>query len=145
MHSDAGTAVPERSKRQHLVLGLLLIAMGLGTAALIFLQPQQLRVPAWVAYAAVSTFPLAGVALIAGAFGATRLLPWLGVLVVTGLLVPGLWATFGAGPQKCSVYVGDIGVAASDWVCRAGFGLGSAITLAILVLWIRHANAQRRA
>ena len=62
MRSHADTAAPEQSKRHALVIGLLLIAMGLGTAALIFLQPQQLRVPAWAAYAAVATFPLAGVA-----------------------------------------------------------------------------------
>src|SRR5262249_34412182 len=115
--------MPEQSKRQRLVFGLFLIAIGLATTALIFLQPQQLRVPAWVAYAAASTFPLSGVAVIAGALGATRLVSWLGVLVVAGLLVPGLWATFGPGPQKCSVYVVGIGAEASDWVCRAGFGI----------------------
>jgi len=143
MQSDAGTAAPEQSKRQSLVGGLFLIAMGLATNAVIFLQPEQLRVPAWVAYAAASTFPLAGIALIAGVLGASRLVPWLGVLVVAGLLVPGLWVTFGPGPQKCSVYVAGIGGEASDWLCRAGFGIGSIIGSALLVLFIRHALGVR--
>jgi len=133
----------KQSKRQRLVIGLLLIAVGVGTLALIFLQPQQLRVPAWVAYAAVATFPLAGAALIAGALGAARLVPWLGMLLIAGLLVPGLWAAFGPGPQKCSVYVGAIGGEASDWVCRTGFGIGSIIGLAVLALLIRHAVVSR--
>jgi hypothetical protein len=141
MRSYADTAAPKQYKRQALVIGLLLIAMGLGTAALIYLQPQQLRVPAWVAYAAVATFPLAGTALIAGALGAPRLVPWLGMFLVAGLLVPSLWVTFGPGQQKCSIYVGNIGAEASDWLCRAGFGIGSIIGLAVFVLLIRHAVA----
>jgi|KBSMisStandDraft_5_1062788.scaffolds.fasta_scaffold03601_10 hypothetical protein len=141
MHSDAGTTGLEPSKGRRLAVGLFLIAVGAGTIALIFLQPQQLRVPAWVAYAAASTFPLAGVVLIAGALGATRLVRWLGTLLVAGLLVPGLWTTFGPGPRDCSVYFGNIGAEASDWICRAGFGIGSIIGLAALVLLIRHAIA----
>jgi hypothetical protein len=129
----------ELSKRQRVVTGLLLIAIGTGTMALIFLQPQQLRVPAWVAYAAVSTFSFSGVALIAGALGATRLVSWTGVLVVVGLLVPSLWVTLGPGPQRCSVSLGNIGAEASDWACRAGFGIGSILGLVFLVLLIRHA------
>jgi hypothetical protein len=143
MHSDAGIAALEPSKGRRLAIGLFLIAIGFGTIALIFLQPQQLRVPAWVAYVAAATFPLAGVALIAGALGASRLVPWLGILLVAGLLVPGLWATFGSEPQECSIYVGNIGAEASDWVCRTGFGVGSVIGLAVLVLLIRHAVASR--
>lgn len=118
MHSDAGTTAPEQSRGRRLLVGLLLIVVGSGTIALILLQPQQLRVPAWVAYAAASTFPLAGVALIVGALG-------------------------GPGPQKCSVHIGNVGAEASDWVCRAGFGIGSAIGLAVLVLLIRHGVASR--
>jgi len=129
----------EPSKRQRLVIGLLLIAMGVATAAVIFLQPQQLRVPAWVAYAAVSTFPFGGVALIAGALGAKRLVSWLGIFVVVGLLVPFLWVTFGPGPQEWSVSIGNIGGEASNWVCRIGFGLGSILGLVILVFVIRDA------
>jgi hypothetical protein len=144
MHSYAGTAAPEQSKRQRLAIGLLLIAVGAGTTALIVLQPQQLLVPAWVAYAATSTFPFAGAALVAGALGATRLVPWLGMPLVAGLLVATLWVTFGPGPRKCSVYVGNVGGDASDWFCRAGFGIGSIIGLAVLALLIRRAVALQR-
>jgi hypothetical protein len=127
------------SKRQRFVIGVLLLAIGLGISLVIFLQPQQLRVPAWVAYAAASTFPLSGLALVAGVLGASRLVIWLGILVVAGLLVPSLWVTLGPGLQKCSVSLGNIGAHASDWVCRAGFGIGSVLGLAVLVLFIRHA------
>lgn len=119
MRSDAGTAAPEPS--------------------------QQLLVPAWVAYAAVSTFPLAGAALIAGTLGAARLVAWLGMLLVAGLLVASLWVTLGPGPRNCSIgYLGNVGGQASDWFCRAGFGIGSIIGLAVLALLIRRAVALQR-
>ena len=137
------TSVESFPVRQRLGLGLLLIAVGLGTSAVIFLQPQQLRVPAWVAYAATSTFSLAGVALLAGALGARRLVPWLGVLIVVGLLVPGLWATFAPGVQTCAFSFGNTGGQASDWVCRAGFGIGSLLGLVLLILLVRHAVSAR--
>jgi len=118
-------------------MGWLLIAVGVATVALIFLQPQQLRVPAWVAYAAASIFSFAGLALVAGALGAEWLVSWLGILVVIALLVPSLWVTLGPGEQNCSVSLGGVRGEGSDWICRAGFGVGSLLGLVVLFLLIR--------
>ena len=115
--------------------------MGAGSAAGIYFHPQSLRAPAWVAYAAVSTFVFAGGALLAGAFGAKRVVPWLGALITLGLLVPGLWVAFGPGGRDCSFSLGFLSGSASELVCRAGFGLGALLCLAFLVLLITRGRA----
>ena len=130
----------EPSRRQALVIGAIAIALGGLAAAMIHLHPEGLRAPAWVAYAAVATFPLAGAALIAGALGARRLVPWLGVLITCGLLVPGLWIALGPGGRECSFSLGFLGGRASELVCRTGFGLGALLCLGFLVLLVRRSS-----
>jgi hypothetical protein len=132
----------ELSNRQRLSIGALLIVLGLGVSLAIYLHPQQLRAPAWVAYAAASSFVLGGAALIAGALGAAKLVTWLGVLIVLAMLVPFLWVAFGPGPQECGFSLGFISGAGSDWVCRAGFGIGALLGLAVLALILRQAWRQ---
>lgn len=130
----------EPTRRQALVIGGVAIALGVLSALMIQLRPEGLRAPAWVAYAAVATFPLAGGALIAGALGAKRLVPWLGVLITCGLLVPGLWVALGPGGRECSFSLGFLGGAASELVCRTGFGVGALLCLVLLVLLVRRAS-----
>ena len=130
----------EPSRRQALVIGGIAIALGGLAAAMIHTHPEGLRAPAWVAYAAVATFPLAGVALIAGAVGARRVVPWLGVLIACGLLIPGLWVALGPGGRECSFSLAFLGGTASELVCRTGFGVGALLCLVFLVLLVRQAS-----
>jgi hypothetical protein len=129
----------ELSRRQRLTIGALLMALGAGVSLAIHFQPQQLRAPAWVAYAAAGSFALAGAALIAGAYEAKRLVSWLGVLVVAALMTPALWVAFGAGGRECGFSLGFVSGVAPDLFCRIGFGLGALLGLFILVLIIRQA------
>jgi hypothetical protein len=129
----------EPTRRQAIVLGLVAIAAGAASALAIYMRPQALRAPAWVAYAAVGTFVLAGAALIAGALGARWLARWLGVLITCMLLVPSLWVAWGPGGRDCSFSLGFISGAASELFCRAGFGLGSILCLVFLGLLARSA------
>ena len=129
----------ELSNRQRLTIGALLIVLGLSVSLAIYLHPQQLRVPAWVAYAATVSFVLGGAALIAGALGAIKLVHWLGVLIVSAMLVPFLWIALGPGPMDCGFSLGFVSGAASDWVCRAGFGTGALLGLVVLGLIIHQA------
>jgi hypothetical protein len=126
-----------------MAIGCVAIALGAGSAAAIYLHPQALRAPAWVAYAAVSTFVLAGAAFIAGVLGAKRLVPWLGVLITLGLLTPSLWVALGPGGRDCSFSLGFLSGAASELACRAGFGLGSLLCLVFLGLLISRASRGR--
>jgi hypothetical protein len=134
----------EPSRRQAIAIGTVAIALGVLAAVMVHRHPEGLRAPAWVAYAAAATFPLAGAALIAGALGAKRLVAWLGGLIVCGLLVPGLWVALGPGGRECSWSLGFIiGGAASELVCRTGFGLGALLCLIFLVLLVRRSSLKR--
>jgi hypothetical protein len=127
------------SRRQRLSIGGLLVALGAGLSLAIYLQPQQLRVPAWVAHSATAAFALAGAALIAGALGAMKLVHWLGALIVAAMLVPALWVAFGPGPRECGISLGPASGTGSEWICRTGFGLGALLGLVILALIIHQA------
>ena len=129
----------ELSSRQRLTIGVLVAAMGAGIMLAIYFQPQQLRAPAWVAYAAASTFVLAGIALVAGAFGAINLVAWLGVLTVAALVTPALWIALGPGARGCTFSFGLLSAIASEWLCRGAFGIGALLGLAILALMVRSA------
>jgi hypothetical protein len=126
------------SRPNEIAIGSALIVMAAFCAALVFLHPEQLRVPAWVAYGALSTFAFGGAAVIARRLGAQRAVSWLGALTVCGLLVPGLWIALGPNPQ-CSASFAGIGGPASEWVCRIGFGAGTALAAVILILVVRRA------
>src|SRR5262245_23077530 len=129
----------EPSKRQRLVTGSLLVLVAAGVSLVIHLHPENLRAPAWVAYAAAGSFGLAGAALIAGAYGAVKAVQWLGVLTVAALLTPALWVSVGPGGRGCTVSFGFLSGAAAEWACRGGFGLGAVLGLVILVLMLRQA------
>jgi hypothetical protein len=133
--------------RQRFVIAFCLIGVGLLTAALIALHPEKLHVPAWVALAAVSTFPLAGVVLLLQSCGAKRVAGWLGLLLVAGLLVPGFWIAFAPGPRDCTISIVGISGAGSELACRIGFGIGEllgALVLALLIGRIFQVNSAAR-
>lgn len=129
----------EPTRKQAIVIGWVAIAVGVGSAAGIYFHPQNLRAPAWVAYAAVSAFVFAGAALLGGALGAKRAVPWLGVLTTLGLLAPGLWVAFGPGGRECSFSLGFLSGPASELACRAAFGLGALLCIVFLGLLLTRA------
>jgi hypothetical protein len=126
------------SRPNEMAIGAALIIMAALAAALIFLHPEKLRVPAWVAYGALSSFAFGGLAIIARRLAAKRAVSWLGAGTVCGLLVPGLWVAFGPNPQ-CSISLPGFQGPGSEWLCRIGFGAGSALASVILILAIRRA------
>jgi hypothetical protein len=126
------------SRPNEIAIGAGLLAMAALAAALIFLHPEKLRVPAWVAYGALSSFAFGGAALIARRLGAKRAVSWLGALTVCGLVIPGLWIALGPSAQ-CTASFGGVGGAANEWVCRIGFGAGAALCCVFLVLVLRRA------
>jgi len=127
------------SSRERFIAGLAAAAMGVITMVVMVLDPAELRVPFWVAFAAASTFVTAGAALICGAFAATKLEGFFGVLAVLGLLVPSAWIAFGPGDHVCTVTLPFITTAGAEWLCRAAFGLGALLVLAVLILFGRRA------
>jgi len=130
------TGTPTRKER--LVGGWAALGIGVLTVAMMYLHPEQLRVPAWVGFAAASSFVWAGCALLTGEYDATRkFAPWLGVLATIGLMVPAAWIALGPGPMECTVMLPFLSAAAEDWMCRSAFGFAVMLGLLILVLAAR--------
>jgi hypothetical protein len=126
------------SRKERLFAGGAAVAIGMLGLLMMHLHPENLRVPAWVAFPPMSAFVWAGCALLMGEYGATRrFAPWLGVLATIGLMVPAAWIAFGPGPRECTAILVFLSTAASDWACRGAFGLGALLGLLILVLMVR--------
>jgi hypothetical protein len=123
------------TQRQRRAVGLLLVIGSAALAWAIHAHPQGLRAPAWVAYAAVLCFGLAG--LVLATEGRRQMRRVLLPLLVACLLVPPLWIAFGAGNRQCGMgFAGLFGVAPA-WACRGAFGLGAVVLLGFLVLVLR--------
>jgi formate-dependent nitrite reductase membrane component NrfD len=128
----------QATRKQRLFGGWAALAIGLLSLVMMYRHPEQLRVPAWVAYAAMSSFVSAGCALLTGEYAATRnVAPWLGVLATIGLMVPPVWIALGPGPRDCAATLSFFSTTASDWVCRGAFGFGALIGLLVLFLMVR--------
>ncbi len=106
-------------RRQRLLGALLSTMAGSLAAAMIYLRPEGLHVPAWVAYAACAAFVFAGLTIMADEFALRRVHAWVVVACVASLLVPGAWVAFGPGVRKCSVSGPFSAVLVRIW-CVAG-------------------------
>ena len=123
--------------------GIAVVAMALALCALIYLHPEQLHAPAWVAYSAAAAFFVAGLSLLAGPAGATRTQNWLAVVLVVCMVLPGLWVAFGGGERQCKVSFTFLQFE-SEALCRGAFGVGAILGLGILALYVANAIRHQR-
>ena len=121
--------------RKRLLGGFLSAVAGALTAVMIYRYPEQLHVPAWVAYSACSAFVFAGLTIIAYEPRLRRTHAWLVVACTVALLVPGTWVAFGPGVRECSVSIPFFSTTGSELLCRGAFGLG-AFTVAAILVWV---------
>ena len=131
-------------RRGRLLGGFFSTTVGLLTAAMIYLHPEQLHVPAWVAYAACAAFVFAGLTIVAYEFALHRTHAWLAAACTAGLLIPGAWVAFGPGVRACSVAVPFFSGVGSDLLCRGVFGVGAVIVAALLVWAVLTALRQQK-
>ena len=123
---------PDHDRSSRIVGGRLAVAAGSGVAALIWLQPQQLQAPAWVAYVAAAAFVLAGLAILART--GSRLNALFVALTAAALVVPGGWVAFAPGSRECSFNLPFLEGMAPGAVCRVAFGLGTLIAALLFLL-----------
>ncbi len=117
-------------------MGLASIATGVIVASLMMLNPEKLRVPLWLGLIACSSFILAGVAVVLQRLVSEKLYDWIIVSLIGLLAVIPAWIAFAPGKRACAV---SIPFLAAEYSCLAGFGIGSAVVLGILVLAVRKA------
>lgn len=127
---------PGAARKERLIGGWVALAAGILVVGAMAATPERHHVPAWVGYAAGSTFAWAGAAILAGEFGRTRAIaPWLGFCALLGLVVPALWIAFGPGPRECTATLAFLlATGASEWFCRGAFGLGAGLVVVLIGL-----------
>ena len=128
--------------RSRVAAGMALVAISLALCALVSLQPEQLRAPAWVAYSATTAFFVAGLLLLVGPARA-RSQNWLAVALLACMMLPGLWVAFGGGERQCKVSFLFLQFQ-SEALCRGVLGVCAVVGLGILVLCIANAIRHQR-
>ncbi|MGE5640288.1 MAG: hypothetical protein ACM30H_09340 [Clostridia bacterium] len=123
--------------KQRLLAGWGAVAVGLFGFAMVFLHPENLRAEAWVAYAGMAAFVLAGASLLFREYGARRAGEWLTLATVLGMLVVSAWISFGPGPRNCTALLFFINTAAAEWACRGAFGVGTLLLVVVLAMVAR--------
>jgi len=128
--------------------GVAIAALGSAIALLAFLQPQQMRAPAGVVYAAALAFVFAGWTVVARARGHSRLKAWLPVPLLLCMVTPAVWIAFGPGHRQCGIaaVAGVLRIfgARSDLPCRMGFGVAAVVGCFLVLLAVRQAVRSSR-
>ena len=131
---------PPESPHSDKLLGAVVALAGIAVAIAMYLKPESLQVPLWLALVACLCFVLSGLAL---SLKATRFTRSYHLSVVALLLcmtcIPA-WLAFGSGVRTCTATIplmdGDAG-------CRLAFAVATAIMLPILGLAIKQAALRR--
>ncbi|AXK71073.1 hypothetical protein DWG18_01410 [Lysobacter sp. TY2-98] len=125
--------------RPPIAVGIGLVIVAAGMAALVHGHPEQLKAPAWVVFTALGLFGLAGRCLVGQALRLEGLVRWL-VCVLLGamIIVPG-WIAFGSGPRQCTTLAFGARIATSEVVCRGAFGAGALILVIMFAIAVRGA------
>ena len=124
--------------------GLAMVAAALLLGVLVHAHPEKLQAPAWVAYAAVGAFGVAGLWLGLQALGLAHAARWL-VCVLLALMttIPG-WVAFGTGARQCTVVAFGLRAGASVPLCRGAFGVATFGLGLMLAAAVRSALRGRR-
>ncbi len=124
-----------RERSSAALIGGLCAAAGVAAAVGVHWHPEQLNVPAGVAYAACLAFVFAGLSVVVRELGHARLASWLAVAFMAALVLTAMWVAFGPGSRECSVSLSQFSGFAGDWLCRGVFGFGALVGAALLV-WL---------
>ena len=117
-----------------------MVSLGVVLHGLMLAFPERLKVPASIGHLASGTFVLAGLLALANVFCSRKVRAWLTVALLTCMLLPAVWISFGAGPRTCSFKLGLLSGGLTDGgACRVAFGVGSVLGLVLVIVALRHA------
>jgi hypothetical protein len=128
--------------------GFLALGFGVFLLLMVNLNTDGAQAPMWVVNAAVSSFVLAGISIVASTFGFPLVSRLATAAIAWALAVPGLWIMLDGQGAQCSASVPlgglpTVGSAASG-LCRTVFGMGGLVTLAIAVVFTVVAFRRKR-
>lgn len=117
--------MPPRSK---IVSGVLIAVVGLVALTVIYLKPEGLHVPFWVAFTACSSFVIAGAAIALHSIS-VKVYQWLIVTLLAAMTAVPIWVAVGFGSRSCTT---NIPYLASELSCRVAFGASALVLLVML-------------
>lgn len=107
-----------------LFFGIVFLLFGILFAFLIYVRPDLLQVPAWVAYASAGVFLVSGLLAFTVNLNRLDLQKGLILLLITLLCLPFGWIAFGPGIRECSAHGHGGWTQQSGLACRIPFGVG---------------------
>ena len=138
--------IPQRTTALRQAMpGIAVVALGLLLLVLMVAFPERLRVPAPVGYLAAGAFVVAGLLALANVFGGRRTRAWLAVALLSCMTAPAAWIAIGPGQRSCSVALGPLLGVTGGAACRAAFGVGAIVGLALVAVALREAMRGGRA
>ena len=132
----------ELSPAQRRLVGSVLVALGLGLAALVVLRPESASVPLFVLWFLCAALVLAGLAVAAYSSSAPGFYRWAIAGTLACLAVVPAWIAFGPGARTCT---SNFAVLSSEVSCRGAFGIGAVLLALMFVVALRQALATRNA
>lgn len=108
-----------------------MMTLSLLTGYIIYLQPEGLKVPVYIAIIALAVFFVTGLAiLLHGRVTSERYHHLMQSIILLMSIVP-LWIAFDPAEKQCRV---NLILVSSDLSCRIGFGIGALILVIIFIL-----------
>jgi hypothetical protein len=126
-------------------IGATLTLAACGMAVLVYLHPEKLKAPAWVAFSAVGLLGFAGACVIVQALRWNDLARWLVCALLGGMTVIPAWIALGSGSRQCSAVSFGLRSAVSEAMCRGVFGVSTVILAALFAVAVRAALRARQA
>jgi len=144
-HGDrtaAGGPYAEKTPRKE--VGWAIAAVGVAMSAAVWLRPEKLSVPAWVAHLAAGAFVLGGLTVVFRSAGRNRVAEGLVCALLAVFAGIGLWIAFGPGGE-CTGGLAGMSFQPSATQCRTAFGAGALVVLAMLAFAVRDLRRDRSA
>ncbi|WP_299405861.1 hypothetical protein [Acaryochloris sp. IP29b_bin.148] len=121
----------EQENASEPILGLVFLVFGILFAFLVYLRPDLLHVPAWIAYASAGVSAIAGLLVLTANDNRLDLQKLLILLLALLLCLISGWIAFGPGVRECSVHGAGGWTQQSGLACRIPFGLSMLIPIGL--------------
>jgi len=132
----------ELSPAKRRLVALVLVARGLGLAALVALRPEFARVPLLVLWFLCAALVLSGLAVAVYSTTTPGRYQWAIAGALASMAVVPAWIAFGPGARSCT---SSFAILTSELPCRVAFGVGAILLVLMFIVALRQALAAKNA